>query len=49
MTTFQLSKFYEVAEAVMKRRGVELDDSEREMLHTIFEDTSAYRVWENKA
>jgi UDP-N-acetylglucosamine diphosphorylase/glucosamine-1-phosphate N-acetyltransferase len=49
LTTFQLSKFYEVAEAVMKRRGVELDDSEREMLHTIFEDTSAYRVWENKA
>jgi len=49
LTTFQLSKFYEVAEAVMKRRGVELDDSEREMLHTIFDDTSAYRVWENKA
>ena len=49
LTTFQLSKFYEVAEAVMKRRGVEIDDSEREMLHTIFEDTSAYRVWENKA
>jgi len=49
LTTFQLGKFYEVAEAVMKRRGVELDDSEREMLHSIFEDTSAYRVWENKA
>ncbi len=49
LTTFQLRKFYEVAEAVMKRRGIELDDSEREMLHTIFEDTSVYRVWENKA
>lgn len=48
LTTFQLRKFYEVAEAVMKRRGIELDDSEREMLLRVFEDTSAYRVWENK-
>mgnify|MGYP000380318149 CR=1 FL=1 len=48
-TTFQLRKFYEVAEAVMKRRGIDLDDSERETLSTIFTETASYRVWENKA
>lgn len=47
-TTFQLRKFYEVAEAVMKRRGIDLDDSERDTLSTIFTETASYRVWENK-
>lgn len=49
LTTFQLRKFYEVAEAVMKRRGIDLDDMERTMLSKVFEDTAAYRIWENKA
>ncbi|MBO3699616.1 GlmU family protein [Roseivirga sp. E12] len=49
LTTFQLRKFYEVAEAVMKRRSIELDDQERDMLSKVFELTAAYRIWENKA
>lgn len=49
LTTFQLRKFYEVAEAVMKRRGIDLDDTERAMLSKVFEDTAEYRIWENKA
>lgn len=48
-TTFQLRKFWEVAAAVMKRRGIDLDDTERDMLTSIFTTTAANRVWENKA
>lgn len=47
-TTFQLRKFYEVAEAVMKRRGIDLGDAEREILSSIFGTTATNRVWENK-
>ncbi|OEK06640.1 GlmU family protein [Roseivirga misakiensis] len=47
-TTFQLRKFYEVAAAVMKRRGIELDDIEKNILSTIFDASSVNRVWENK-
>lgn len=49
LTTFQLRKFNEVAEAVMKRRGVDFDETERAMLSKVFEDTAEYRIWENKA
>ncbi|MFY0593387.1 GlmU family protein [Roseivirga sp.] len=48
-TTFQLRKFYEVAAAVMNRRGLALDDVEKNILSTIFEATATNRVWENKA
>ncbi len=48
LTTFQLRKFYEVAEAVMKRRGIELDETERNILLNVFDTTSAYRIWEKK-
>lgn len=48
-STFQLRKFWEVAAAVMKRRGIDLDDTERDMLTSIFTTTAANRVWENKA
>ena len=47
-TTFQLRKFYEVAAAVMQRRGLELDDIEKNILSTIFDNTTPNRVWENK-
>ncbi len=49
LTTFQLRKFYEVAEAVMKRRSIELDDIDKEVLSTVFENTADYRIWEKKA
>ncbi len=48
LTTFQLRKFYEVAEAVMKRRGIELDEKERNILLNVFDTTSSYRIWEKK-
>ena len=47
-TTFQLRKVFEVAEIVMSRRGVELDDIEKEILQNIFEQSVPNRVWENK-
>lgn len=47
-TTFQMRKVYEVAEKVMERRGVILDDQEKAILQHIFDATSEYRVWEKK-
>lgn len=48
LTTFQLKKFYEVAEAVMKRRGIDLGEVDSTLLADIFESTSEYRIWEKK-
>lgn len=48
-TTFQLRKFYEVAEAAMKRRGKDLDQTEKDILSSIFESTSSNRIWEKKS
>ncbi|MFD2033646.1 GlmU family protein [Belliella marina] len=45
-TTFQVRKFEEVATAVMKRRGLEYDDTEKEIIQKIFELTKHYRIWD---
>jgi UDP-N-acetylglucosamine diphosphorylase/glucosamine-1-phosphate N-acetyltransferase len=45
-TTFKLDKAYEVAEKVMERRHVTLDEAEKAILAHIFEETAKYRVWE---
>ncbi|PLW91834.1 MAG: glucose-1-phosphate thymidylyltransferase [Marinilabiliales bacterium] len=37
MTTFQLNKAFKVAESVMKRREIEFDDTEKEILSCIFD------------
>ncbi len=42
-TTYQLKKVYEVAEVVMKRRNMVLDDVEKEILEKVFELTAQYR------
>lgn len=47
-TTFQMRKMYEVAEKVMERRGMTLDEQEKSILDHIFASTAAYRVWEKK-
>lgn len=47
-TTFQLAKAFETAEKVMARRGMALDDTEKEILKTIFNDTANNRIWEKK-
>ncbi len=47
-STFQPRKFYEVAEAVMKRRGKEFDEMEKEIIDHIFDSSTAYRIWDKK-
>ncbi|WP_018476946.1 GlmU family protein [Pontibacter roseus] len=47
--TFQLRKAYEVAEKVLERRSMRLDDAEKAILADIFEQTQQYRVWDRKA
>jgi len=47
-TTFQMRKVYEVAEKVMERRAIILDEQEKSILDHIFASTAAYRVWEKK-
>jgi UDP-N-acetylglucosamine diphosphorylase/glucosamine-1-phosphate N-acetyltransferase len=47
-TTFQLTKAFETAEKVMARRGQVLDELDRAILQTVFNDTAANRIWEKK-
>ena len=48
LITFRVRKFYEVAEAVMQRRGMTFDDTEKEIIDHIFEMTAQYRTWDKK-
>ncbi|MGW8121588.1 GlmU family protein [Roseivirga echinicomitans] len=48
LITFQTRKFYEVAEAVMQRRGVAFDDTEKEIIDSVFDITTQYRTWDKK-
>lgn len=43
MTTFKTSKAFEVAEVVMKRRGLELSPEDKAILEQVFEDTKKWR------
>jgi UDP-N-acetylglucosamine diphosphorylase/glucosamine-1-phosphate N-acetyltransferase len=43
VTTYKTDKVFEVAEIVMQRRGVELTESDKEILTEVFEMTSQYR------
>lgn len=47
-TTYQLRKVFEVAEVVMKRRDLILDETDKEILAHLFEQTSVYRFYEKK-
>lgn len=42
-TEYKLDKVFEVAEVVMKRRGVVLDTIEKNILKAVFEDTQSFR------
>lgn len=44
--TFQLPKMLEVAQRVMERRKIALDEAEKAMLGEVFELTRAERIWE---
>jgi len=49
MSTFNLKKFAEVADAVMSRRHKAYDDTEERIIENIFEQSAQYRIWDNKA
>tara|TARA_R110002072_G_scaffold20671_16_gene74665 strand:+ start:706 stop:1881 length:1176 start_codon:yes stop_codon:yes gene_type:complete len=42
-TVYQINKVFEVAEVVMKRRGLELSDQDKKILEHVFEETSKNR------
>ncbi|RNI25832.1 GlmU family protein [Rufibacter latericius] len=46
--TFKLNKFYEVAEAVMSRRGLAVSEEDRKIFDHVFEETKASRTWERE-
>ncbi|MFN0204302.1 MAG: putative sugar nucleotidyl transferase [Bacteroidia bacterium] len=46
ITTHQLKKAFQTAEAVMGRRGLVFDETEREILTTVLELTKEFRSWE---
>ncbi len=48
MDTFKLPKFFQTAEKVMERRGIVLDETEKQILTAIYTETSKYRNWENQ-
>ncbi|MBN2729292.1 MAG: GlmU family protein [Bacteroidales bacterium] len=43
MTTYQMNKAFKVAENVMKRRGIEFDETEKEILSCIFDMSKEQR------
>ncbi|RKS53311.1 UDP-N-acetylglucosamine diphosphorylase/glucosamine-1-phosphate N-acetyltransferase [Gillisia mitskevichiae] len=43
MTTYKTSKAFEVADIVMKRRGIEFSEDDKEILGQVFEDTKKWR------
>ncbi len=46
--TFALNKAFEVAGKVMERRGLELDQTEKDILETLFNQSKEYRFWEKQ-
>ncbi len=43
-STYKLPKVFETAELVMQRRGIELNDTEKEILEAVFEQTKEFRA-----
>lgn len=48
LTTFTLPKAFEVAEAVMGRRKLQLEEGEKAILTEVFRRTEKYRNWERE-
>ncbi|MFB1003571.1 MAG: glucose-1-phosphate thymidylyltransferase, partial [Bacteroidia bacterium] len=46
--TYTVPKALETARIVMLRRNKELNNTEKEILNTVFEDSIEHRFWENK-
>jgi len=43
-TAYQIKKVFEVAKVVMKRRGLELTETDKKILHHVFDETSKNRT-----
>ena len=43
-TTYQIKKVFDVAKVVMKRRGIELTETDMKILHYVFDETSKNRT-----
>lgn len=48
-STFQVSKFDEVATAVMKRRGLTYGQADKEIIEKVFDLTRHYRIWDKES
>ncbi|MCF1752775.1 GlmU family protein [Mariniradius sediminis] len=48
-STFQVSKFDEVATAVMKRRGLPYGQADKEIIEKVFDLTRHYRIWDKES
>ena len=46
ITTYLTDKAFEVAKIVMERRDIELSQEDKNILQSVFEQTSKYRNWE---
>lgn len=46
--TFQLKKVYEMADAMSKRRSIDLSPEDQQILESIFNQTAVYRYWEQQ-
>jgi UDP-N-acetylglucosamine diphosphorylase/glucosamine-1-phosphate N-acetyltransferase len=46
--TFQLNKFYKMAEAMCARRNVKFDETDKAIIEHVFNSTATFRFWENK-
>ena len=46
--TFRKEKSFEMCEAVMKRRKIDLSLGDKEILSEIMEKSASYRTWEDK-
>ncbi|MEQ9424376.1 MAG: GlmU family protein [Cyclobacteriaceae bacterium] len=49
LKTFQIDKGFEVANAMMERRGLSLTEADKEILTNVFERSAKYRIWEKQA
>ncbi len=46
--TFGISKAFEVAERMMERRKIEFDQTEKDIIQAVFDQTAEYRYWEKQ-
>jgi len=44
-TTFELPKVFEVADVVLKRKGLEFEEQDKKILEKVFELSSKYRKY----